>query len=131
MIRYEEGSADGAAARRAGGFYTAQVVDADAADPPWLVTAYVPGPSLHEAVAEERPDVGELLLRMAVMTRPVQRGVRGRLTPDAALKLAATLVPTVPRAGLGVVGATVAADRWLYARPEQPAPGVNGPGART
>ncbi|MEU0491151.1 protein kinase [Nocardiopsis sp. NPDC006139] len=39
------------AARRVGGFYTAQVVDADpAADPPWLVTAYVPGPSLSEAV---------------------------------------------------------------------------------
>ncbi|MBW8486593.1 serine/threonine-protein kinase [Actinomadura parmotrematis] len=38
------------AARRVGGFHTAQVVDADVdADPPWLVTAYVPGPSL-EAV---------------------------------------------------------------------------------
>ena len=36
------------AARRVGGFYTAQVVDADPdADPPWLVTAYIPGPSLH------------------------------------------------------------------------------------
>ncbi|ACY97093.1 serine/threonine-protein kinase [Thermomonospora curvata] len=41
------------AARRVGGFYTAQVVDADpAADPPWLVTAYVPGLSLQEIVAE-------------------------------------------------------------------------------
>jgi serine/threonine protein kinase len=39
------------AARRVGGFYTAPVVDADtAADPPWLVTAYLPGPSLQEAV---------------------------------------------------------------------------------
>ncbi|GGU93761.1 hypothetical protein GCM10010182_06800 [Actinomadura cremea] len=39
------------AARRVGGFHTAQVVDADPdAEPPWLVTAYVPGPSLHEAV---------------------------------------------------------------------------------
>ncbi|MFJ7154074.1 serine/threonine-protein kinase [Streptomyces sp. NPDC101118] len=45
-----------AAARRVGGFYTAQVVDADPeADPPWLVTAYVPGPSLHEAVARQGP----------------------------------------------------------------------------
>ncbi|GAA4636394.1 hypothetical protein GCM10023196_085950 [Actinoallomurus vinaceus] len=44
------------AARRVGGFYTAQVVDADPdADPPWLVTAYVPGPSLHQAVAEHGP----------------------------------------------------------------------------
>ncbi|MEV0201434.1 serine/threonine-protein kinase [Nonomuraea sp. NPDC050691] len=39
------------AARRVGGFYTAQVVDADPdADPPWLATAYILGPSLAEAV---------------------------------------------------------------------------------
>jgi serine/threonine protein kinase len=39
------------AARRVHGLYTAQVLDADpAATPPWLVTAYVPGPSLREAV---------------------------------------------------------------------------------
>ncbi|RFU41823.1 serine/threonine protein kinase [Actinomadura logoneensis] len=44
------------AARKVGGFYTAQVVDADAgADPPWLVTAYVAGPSLHEAVTAHGP----------------------------------------------------------------------------
>lgn len=45
-----------AAARRVGGFYTAQVVDADTdADPPWLVTAYIPGPSLREAVEQRGP----------------------------------------------------------------------------
>jgi hypothetical protein len=39
------------AARKVGGSHTAQVVDADpAADPPWLVTAYIPGPSLADAV---------------------------------------------------------------------------------
>ncbi|RFU42777.1 serine/threonine protein kinase [Actinomadura logoneensis] len=44
------------AARRVGGFHTAQVVDADAeARPPWLVTAYVAGPSLREAVEEHGP----------------------------------------------------------------------------
>ena len=44
------------AARRVGGFYTAQVVDADPdADPPWLVTAYIPGPSLQEAVGRHGP----------------------------------------------------------------------------
>ncbi len=33
------------AARRVGGFYTASVVDADpAADPPWMVTAFIPRP---------------------------------------------------------------------------------------
>ncbi|XKK38993.1 serine/threonine protein kinase [Nocardiopsis sp. ARC36] len=44
------------AARRVGGFYTAQVVDADpAGDPPWLATAYIPGPSLQEMVHERDP----------------------------------------------------------------------------
>ncbi|WP_150130605.1 serine/threonine-protein kinase, partial [Streptomyces sp. 150FB] len=44
------------AARRVGGFHTAPVVDADpAADPPWMVTAYVAGPSLHDAVAQHGP----------------------------------------------------------------------------
>ena len=44
------------AARRVHGLYTAQVLDADpSATPPWLVTAYVPGPSLQEAVTGTGP----------------------------------------------------------------------------
>lgn len=44
------------AARRVQGFYTAPVVDADSeASLPWLATAYVPGPSLHQAVTEHGP----------------------------------------------------------------------------
>src|SRR5579862_8583609 len=44
------------AARRVGGFHTAPVVDADpAADPPWMVTAYIPGPSLDEVVRSTGP----------------------------------------------------------------------------
>ena len=44
------------AARRVGGFHTAPVVDADpGGDPPWMVTAYIPGPSLNEAVLERGP----------------------------------------------------------------------------
>jgi WD40 repeat protein/predicted Ser/Thr protein kinase len=44
------------AARRVGGFHTATVVDADpAGDPPWMVTAYIHGPSLSEAVLEQGP----------------------------------------------------------------------------
>ncbi|MFC4117918.1 protein kinase domain-containing protein [Nonomuraea zeae] len=44
------------AARKVGGFYTAQVVDADTgAARPWLATAYIPGPSLHQAVEEHGP----------------------------------------------------------------------------
>jgi hypothetical protein len=41
------------AALRVGGFHTAQVVDADAdATPPYLVTAYIPGPTLAQVIAE-------------------------------------------------------------------------------
>jgi serine/threonine protein kinase len=41
-----------AAALRVHGLYTAEVLDADPdGSPPWLVTAYVPGPSLQQAVA--------------------------------------------------------------------------------
>ena len=44
------------AARRVGGFHTAPVVDADPdADPPWMVTAYIHGPSLQDAVLEHGP----------------------------------------------------------------------------
>src|SRR5271155_1828797 len=44
------------AARRVGGFHTAPVVDADPdADPPWMVTAYIQGPSLEEAIRRDGP----------------------------------------------------------------------------
>jgi len=43
-----------AVARQVGGIYTAHVVDADpTANPPWLVTDYIPGPSLAEAIKEQ------------------------------------------------------------------------------
>jgi serine/threonine protein kinase len=45
-----------AAARHVSGMFTAPVVDADLDAPrPWLVTAYVPGPSLAEAVDTQGP----------------------------------------------------------------------------
>ncbi len=45
-----------AAARNVSGLFTALVVDADADGPvPWLATAYVPGPSLAEAVEAYGP----------------------------------------------------------------------------
>ena len=44
------------AARKVGGLFTAQVVDADIDGPvPWLVTAYVPGTSLSDAVERQGP----------------------------------------------------------------------------
>jgi choice-of-anchor C domain-containing protein len=44
------------AAQRVHGLYTAQLLDADpAATPPWLATAYVPGPSLRQAITDNGP----------------------------------------------------------------------------
>ncbi len=44
------------AARRVGGFHTAPVVDADPhAETPWMVTAYIDGPSLQQAVGRYGP----------------------------------------------------------------------------
>ncbi|TDD62933.1 hypothetical protein E1293_43665 [Actinomadura darangshiensis] len=44
------------AARKVGGFHTAQVVDADPeAASPWMVTAFVPGPSLRQVVQRQGP----------------------------------------------------------------------------
>ncbi|MFD5619388.1 serine/threonine-protein kinase [Streptomyces yangpuensis] len=45
-----------ASARRIHGLFTAQVVDSGVEDrTPWLATAYVPGPSLHEVVRRHGP----------------------------------------------------------------------------
>jgi len=45
-----------AAARRVRGLYTAELVDADPdAHPPWLATAYVPGPSLQQVLDSRGP----------------------------------------------------------------------------
>ncbi|MFF8268117.1 serine/threonine-protein kinase [Streptomyces sp. NPDC016562] len=50
------------AARAVGGFHTAPVVDADPdADPPWLATAYVPGPTLAERIRSQGPMKAEEL----------------------------------------------------------------------
>jgi hypothetical protein len=54
------------AARNVSGLFTALVADADADGPvPWLATAYVPGPSLAEAVAASGPLPARSLLTLA------------------------------------------------------------------
>jgi serine/threonine kinase PknH len=55
------------AARRVHGLFTAQVLDGDPdGSPPWLVTAYVAGPSLARAVADHGPmPAGSVFLLMA------------------------------------------------------------------
>jgi serine/threonine protein kinase len=55
-----------ASARRVSGVYTAQVVDADVDGPvAWMATAYVPGPSLDEAVDTHGPLPEASLLALA------------------------------------------------------------------
>ena len=54
------------AARKVGGLFTAQVVDADIDGPvPWLVTAYVPGTSLSDAVEQQGPLPDSSVLALA------------------------------------------------------------------
>ena len=61
-------------ARRVHGLYTAQVLDADPdASPPWLVTAFVPGLSLQEAVSKYGPlPVDTVLVLMAGVAEALQ-----------------------------------------------------------
>ncbi|MER5308799.1 protein kinase [Streptomyces sp. NPDC002773] len=62
------------AARKVGGFHTAQVVDADPdAETPWLATAYVPGPTLSGLLAEKGPmDERQLRLLGAALAEALQ-----------------------------------------------------------
>ena len=53
------------AAQRVRGLYTAELIDADpAATPPWLVTAYVPGPSLDEVIGNNGPMPEAMVFRL-------------------------------------------------------------------
>jgi eukaryotic-like serine/threonine-protein kinase len=53
------------AARRVRGLYTAELIDADpAATPPWLVTAYVPGPSVEEVIERDGPMPEAMVFRL-------------------------------------------------------------------
>ena len=59
-------SRDVTAARSVSGLFTAPVVDADVDGPmPWLATAYVPGPSLSDAVREHGPLPAPSVLALA------------------------------------------------------------------
>lgn len=67
-----------AAARLVHGLYTAQVLDADPdASPPWLVTAYVPGPSLQQAVAEHGPMPPQTVLPLMAGVAEALQAIHG------------------------------------------------------
>lgn len=63
-----------ASARRIHGLFTAQVVDSGEDDhTPWLATAYVPGPSLHQVVQRHGPlPVRTVLLLVAGIAEALQ-----------------------------------------------------------
>jgi outer membrane protein assembly factor BamB len=68
-----------AAARAVNGLYTAQVIDAGPDDsPPWLATSYVPGPSLHDAVAGHGPLPGPAVWRLAAGLAEALQAVHDR-----------------------------------------------------
>jgi eukaryotic-like serine/threonine-protein kinase len=53
------------AAQRVRGLYTAELIDADpAATPPWLVTAYVAGPSLEQVIDNDGPMPEAMVFRL-------------------------------------------------------------------
>ncbi|MDH2391486.1 serine/threonine-protein kinase [Streptomyces sp. HNM0663] len=55
------------AVRQVGGFFTAHVVDADPdAEQPWLVTEYIPGPSLRDVIRHHGPLPANTLRSLAV-----------------------------------------------------------------
>jgi outer membrane protein assembly factor BamB len=68
-----------AAARAVNGLYTAQVIDAGPDDvPPWLATSYVPGPSLHDAVASRGPLPESAVWRLAAGLAEALQAVHAR-----------------------------------------------------
>ena len=65
-----------AAAQAVNGIYTAQVVDAGLYDnPPWLATAYIPGPTLDQLVGERGPLPEAALWRLAAGLAEALRAV--------------------------------------------------------
>ncbi|MCL2734120.1 MAG: substrate-binding domain-containing protein, partial [Actinomycetia bacterium] len=67
------------AARQVSGAFTAPVVDADAdAEPPWLATLFVPGPSLHEHITTGGPLAADAVRQLAAglveALRDIHRG---------------------------------------------------------
>jgi hypothetical protein len=66
------------AARRVHGLYTAQVIDADpTAVPPWMVTTYVPGPSLQQAVADHGPMPAQTVYRLMAGVAEALQAIHG------------------------------------------------------
>ncbi|MBA8956409.1 biotin carboxyl carrier protein [Actinomadura namibiensis] len=123
-------AAEARAARRVVGPRTARVLDADpAADPPWLATAYVPGPSLRDAVRERGPlPPAEVTVLGAGLTEGLAAihgaGIaHGGLTPDDVIL--AEDGPLI--VGFGAPRARDAVGSPPFLSPEQAGGGPAGP----
>ncbi|MER5873056.1 serine/threonine-protein kinase, partial [Streptomyces sp. NPDC002044] len=82
-----------ASARRIHGLFTAQVVDSGADDrTPWLATAYVPGPSLHEVVRRHGPLPARTVLLLVAGIAEALQGIHRAGVVHRDLKPANVLV---------------------------------------
>jgi hypothetical protein len=74
-IRFEQ---EIQAARRVRGLYTAELIDADpSATPPWLVTAYVPGPSVEEVIDRDGPIAEAMVFRLIAGVAEALQAIHG------------------------------------------------------
>src|SRR5580658_9136736 len=128
QIRFEQ---EIQAARRVRGLYTAELIDADpSATPPWLVTAYVPGPSVEEVIdrdlkpsnvllAQDGPRVIDFGIARALAATPMTRtgatmGSPDYLSPEQILNRPVT--PATDVFALGSLAAFAAVGRLPFGR---------------
>jgi Protein kinase domain len=128
-------------ARRVHGLYTAQVLDADPeASPPWLVTAFVPGPSLQDVVSTHGPLPADTVLVLMAGVAEALQLIHGAGVVHRDLKPSnVVLAPDGPRVidfGIAravdsspVTGAGIRIGSPDYMAPEQVAESPAGPAA--